>query len=161
MNLTEKLDAQMFHDPKVRDLLNEMSVDQISARYGEPRARDVYSCKLPESKPALASDDPAVVQAMGRCVVARTRDSIVSLGKLHGDTCAWCEYPIEQLVAACRWGEWESRYIVASVLVWHGADHSTYERAGDGPRYSNPDWRRYWDLPVQERERRIAAVSAP
>ncbi len=155
MNLSEKMTAEKFDDPKVRELLAEMSSDAISGRYGEPTVHTVYSRSLPPEKPSLASDDPAVVQAMGRCAVSRTRsDALPRLGSLHGDECAWCAYPVAELVAACEWGEWASRYIVAEVLTWRG-DRSSYEREGQPARYGNPAWRDFWALPISDRERRI------
>ena len=161
MNLFEKMDAKLFNDAKVREALHEMTVEAITIRYGEPRVHIVHSRPLPSGKPALASDDPAVVQAMGRCAVARTRlDGAPRLGKLHGAECAWCAYPVGELVAACEWGDWSSRFVLVEALIWRGDDGSTYVREGRSPHYGNPAWRDYWALPLKERERRIAAASA-
>ena len=105
---------------------------------------------------------PAVVQAMGRCAFARTRGNhLPSLGRLHGDECAWCAYPVRELVAACEWAEWQQQLVVADLIVWRGAHGSSYVRSAKpaGDHYANPRWRDFWALPLKGRERRIAAVS--
>lgn len=158
MTLVSKMDAAAFDDPKVRELLSEMSTAAITARYGEPHRVVLYSRPLPSKKPSLATDDPAVAQAMGRCAVSRMPDQWKLLRFRH-ETCSWCAYPVDELVKGCEWAEYISRYVTAEILVWRNEDGETYERGGASPHYENPAWAAFWGLDVYERERRIGAAS--
>lgn len=149
-----------LRDKATRDVLAEMSTDEVAGWLGRPRVATIMARpQPPRPKPALATDDPATAQAMGRCAVSRTRGFPASLGKLHGDRCAWCEFPVAELAAGCAYAEWASGYVIAELFVWVGTERSSYERSGQSGRYTNPTWREFWALPVAEREQRIAAVS--
>jgi hypothetical protein len=154
----DRVQARAFHDPKVRAFLDERNVAEIISEYGQPERVVLYSRPLPSRKPSLATDDPAVAQAMGRCAVARLPEDWRLVPFRH-ESCAWCEYPVAELVKACEWAEYMSRYVTAQILVWRNADGDTYERDGGAAHYENPAWAAFWALSVHDREQRIGAAS--
>jgi hypothetical protein len=59
----------------------------------------------------LATHDPAVAAAMGRCLTARSfRDRVT---RYHLRTCGWCDYPTDELRAGVeaftRWAQFDDR----------------------------------------------------
>lgn len=128
-----------------------------------------------QDKPSLAQPGAvAVVQAMGRCATFRIakgdpgvlpKGTILNLGALHPETCHWCDFPLEEVLAAVEYGAWESGYIVTEYAIWQGAFGSEYARST--PRqgtYRHPDWAAFFgNVPSRaeanaERGRLIAAA---
>lgn len=164
MNPPEVMDNLGRED--VRDMLNALSVGEVIALLGSPSERVGYATApgwtQGEGRPALANEDPAVMQSVGRCAAERARRRFPAplpvLRAVHPSSCDWCEYPEDELLKACAWAVWHSRYVESHVFEWRG-DGATYTRAGSMTGYQNPDWRRFFELPTKERERRIDAAS--
>lgn len=102
-----------------------------------------------DSRPNLASDDVAVVQAMARCLTWRAIHASptlalgagLNLGAIHPRVCNWCEYPFPELEAAVSWAGWSSMLVEIEFATWHGIFGSHYDRVT--PRqgtYQNPRW---------------------
>lgn len=165
----EKLRAREFDDPDVRKmtaamtipaLIVELGQPEIVTRYAEPRG----NWRQGDDRPALADDDPAVMQAIGRCAFAelqRMGGFPKTLSSTHDTTaCAWCDYPIAERLAACDWAVFRSRYVEAEFAVWRGKG-SDHLRTLRQDVYENPAWRDFWALPTDERQARIRAAQYP
>ena len=132
----------------------------IVTRYAEPRG----SWRQGDGAPVLADEDPAVMQAIGRCATAelqRMGGFPKELSSTH-DTrrCGWCDYPIAERLAACDWAVFRSRYVDVEIAVWRGKG-STHERTLRQDVYENPTWAAFWALPADERQARISAAQYP
>lgn len=165
----DKLRAREFDDPDVRKILANMTIPTLIVELGQPEYVTRYAeprghWRQGEDRPALADDDPAVMQAIGRCAVAevqRMGGFPKTLSATHDATrCGWCDYPIAERLAACDWAVFRSRYVEAEFAVWHGkgADH---QRTLRQDVYENPDWAAFWALPADVRQARIAAAQYP
>lgn len=158
--LMDRVDARMFRDPEVRNVLDEMETDQVISTLGRPQVHTQYAepfgyWRQGDPHPILADDDPAVLQAIGRCATGRSMQDgrLYDLGgtrgvSIHNAPCPWCDYPIEELLKACDWAIWSSRYVIAEVLVWRRDDDefrdTTYEREGRSGSYENPRFAAFW-----------------
>ena len=166
--LPERITARRFDDPEVRAALDMFPESVIVNRFGPPEsvvtyARPQGNWKVGAGHPTLASDDPAVIQAIGRCAANRVRGRYTLLSGAHPRECSWCPYPLPLLLEACDWATYMSRYIVTEVLIWRkGTDgpdrHVTYIRGGRSDVYENQVWAAYWALPVAVRSERILAA---
>ncbi len=162
----ETISSGQLSGPAVAARLDRMDRDEVVGLFGEPLRVTRHALPLGhwrpgQSRPALADDDPAVMQAIGRCAAARIRDPRLTRGlaAIHRDPCGWCGFPLRELLAACDWAVTRSRYVVIDLLVWRGEDGSVYLR--DTLRsgiYEEPAWSTFWALPAFERGRRIRAV---
>jgi hypothetical protein len=105
------------------------------------------------AKPSLANSDPAVTQAMARCITFRaifgtpTTDfgSVLNEETIHPKVCAFCDYPLEELEAAVDWGGWESSLVQIEYVTWDGRLGSQYSR--ETPRqgtYGDPRWANFY-----------------
>lgn len=162
------LAAREFDKIEVRELLDGMDEYALRGMLGDPEIRVAYAdgigyWRQGDSRPVLAEDDPAVMQAIGRCAVARTMSPlpgklvIGEADKVHPVRCGWCDYPLQDLLAACDWSTWFARYRVAELLTWRkgeeGRDHwITYSRGGGAPVYENPLYAAFWAQANDERE---------
>jgi hypothetical protein len=157
-------DLSDFSD-KSRDTLNAMSIAQVVASIGAPDEHVQYASvpgwKVGDGRPDLASDDPAVMQAMGRCAASRVRHKLpaMALERVHLSACGWCEYPLEEVLKACAWATMASRFVTADVLEWTNTEGRKYARPGTLTGYQNNRWATFWALPIEERERQIKAAS--
>ena len=133
--------------------------DRVVASYAEP-----MHWRQGDPRPALADIDPAVCQAMGRCALDRQvrgdgasfASAIGRLRFVHPVRCAWCEYPLGELLAACDWATWASRYVASEFAVWVGADGSTEARStGRTGIYEQPEWAAFFALPAGDRRERV------
>jgi hypothetical protein len=167
----ERVEAREFDDPKVRAYLDTLDEAAVRWRLGEPRIVTIYAegqghWHPGDGRPMLADEDPAVMQAIGRCAMARVRSSVPSAlvsDAIHPAACGWCEYPQELLLGALDWAVWHSRYIVTELLVWaRSAEErwTTYERCGRSSEYENPVWRDFFDLARVDRIRRVDRAMA-
>ena len=144
--------------------LDRIDPDEVVGLFGEPLrvtrfAEPLGHWRPGQPRPVLADDDPAVMQAVGRCAAARIRDPRLVLGSIHRETCGWCGFPLRELLAACDWAVARSRYVVVDLMVWRGEDGFAYLR--DMHRsgiYEEPAWSDFWTLPTTERGRRIRTV---
>jgi hypothetical protein len=155
--ILSELHASMFDGPG--DLEERGSLLVRVTRYAEPLGH----WRLGQPRPALADNDPAVMQAIGRCAAARIRDPrlVRVAGSIHREPCGWCGFPLRELLAACDWATTRSRYVVVDLLVWRGEDGSIYLR--DTHRsgiYEGPAWSAFWVLPTSERSRRVQGAVA-
>jgi len=170
----EKLRAREFDDPDVRKVLAAMAIPAlivelghpaIVTRYAEPRGH----WRQGDDRPALADDDPAVMQAIGRCATAelqRMGGFAKVLSSTHDTrSCAWCDYPIAERLAACDWAVFRSRYVEAEFAVWYADQDrrsgATHQRTTRQDVYENPTWAEFWALPAADRQARIRAAQYP
>jgi hypothetical protein len=116
-----------------------------------------------DGHPALADDDPAVMQAIGRCAAARIRwgQGVIRLGSVHPGPCGWCGYPLVELLRALDWALYMGRLVTSERLAWRGRDRTEYVRVIRSEEWDNPAHAAFWALPADQREARIqAAVEA-
>jgi len=164
-----------FDHVGVRQLLDQAPMDRIVEWFGQPVVHTTYQQPIGrhwaqgDGRPALADEDPAVMQAIGRCAASRVRSPVPSLspGRIHPAPCGWCGYPLDALLAACDWATWRSLCIVAETLTWYedpskrsGAG-GEYHREGRPGGYTAPAWVDLWALPRDERAARVAAAMYP
>jgi hypothetical protein len=161
-----------FENKESRAYLDGLSVPEIIVLAGSPTYVLHYRKPLKphDTVPALASDDPAVTEAMGRCAVSRIDFFGVSLPRMSADgsrihraaDCQWCDYPTAELIAACDYAIGTMRYLEDELLVWHENEATRggakYIRPGRSGVYEHPGWADFWASPTHERERRIAAA---
>ncbi len=172
----QRLARREFGDPDVRKILEGMSVPSLIVqfgqhvtvtRYAEPFGSRSGGWRQGDPLPGLRADDPAVMQAIGRCAAASVQlQGGIEMRSLHDATrCAWCIYPAAERLAACDWAIFRSRFVVAEMAVWHSDPvarrGSTYQRTLRQDVYENPTWAAFWGLPVSERERRVTAAQYP
>ena len=165
-NVMERVERREFDDPDVRAYLDKLPVEAVEHRIGTPRIVTIYAepkgyWHVGDDHPSLADDDPAVMQAIGRCAASRVRGLPLgdSIAGIHPRECGWCQYPKDELLAACDWATWSSRYLISEVFVWSADERwITYERGIRGGEYENPAWRAFWDLHPKERIRRVEAL---
>lgn len=165
--LEERVEAREFDDPKVQQLLDALSVESIEYRLGPPRVVTVHATApgwdQGSGQPSLASEDPAVMQAIGRCLASRSRFETpqLSAGAIHPRRCGWCDYPTEQLQAASSWAVWHSRYVISELLVWTNDErHVSYVREVRSGEYGNPAWTEFFGLSRRERASRVERAMA-
>ena len=157
--LQKRLTDRVFADPEVVAILDDMPTDSLHHRYGEPAITTMFAqpqkhWRVGDGRPSLADEDPAVMQAVGRCAASRVRweDKPAIFGpSIHPAVCDWCEFPLPELLGALDWATWASRYVAAEVATWRGRGGSSYTRSLREDEYDNPAWRRFWDLPIAER----------
>ena len=82
-SVAERLEARAFDDPQVRAYLDTLSVETVEYRLGTPRVITIYAqplghWRVGDGRPSLANEDPAVMEAIGRCATARTPNSTSS-----------------------------------------------------------------------------------
>lgn len=166
----ERAVSRRFTDAEVVAYLDALTLEAVCGLIGEPGVRTAYAdgCgywRPGDGRPALADDDPAVMQAIGRCAAHRARASLPTrlpaLLAAHPRPCEWCEYPAEELLRACDWASWQSRYAVSEILEWANQDGVVYTRSGPTGWYGNPAHRRFWDLPASRREQLVRAAQYP
>lgn len=162
--LHERVEAREF-DAGVVAFLDTLDADVVRNRLGDPEVHRYYGepvgyWRVGDGRPSLASEEPAVMEAMGRCATARTMADGVRLPihAIHPAECGWCEYPLEQLLAACDWATWHSRWLSAEVWIWRG--QGVYARTVRADVYDNPAWARFYALPARERRYRIEQAAA-
>lgn len=99
-----------------------------------------------QEQPALASDDPATVQAMARCLTwrAATRSHLPLVrlvAGIHPRPCLWCDYPTDELRAAVDWAGWRSSLVETEYATWRGAYGTHYDRTTPQQgTYAHPAW---------------------
>lgn len=164
----ERIGARMFRDPDVLAVLDTLDEGSLRYRLGSPRVRQSWERSGwddRQPRPALASDDPAVVCAIARCATFRAAQALdvapLLPGRVHPSECGWCSYPLPELLRALSWATWASGHMESEALVWEGADGSTYLRQGGPERWEHPAWAAFAALTPQQRtERVLAAVEA-
>lgn len=171
-SIEDLLAARELEDLALRAFLDERPTESLVRLLGSPLITRSYHepigrwWRQGDKRPALASEDPAVVQAQGRCVVARGQQVAgFSAHRLRSDSCAWCDYPPAELLAACEYASWRARHLRTELLVWWQRpierSGASYVREGAHDTYEHPDWRDFWALPQAEREERIRAAQYP
>ena len=170
-DLAERIRARRFGDDDVRNGLDEMAFAAVERTLGPADAVQTYHApgtgrwRQGDGRPSLADDDPAVMQAIGRCAAYRVRRDHrtgdvfpLDVSAVHPEPCAWCDYPLTELLIACDWATFASRYVITEQATWRNADGLEYHRAARSDVYDNPRWRDFWALPTFDRERRISAA---
>lgn len=163
--LDDKIAARRFDDEDVRAVLDGMEIDDLIRNLGEPeritRYAEQLNWKPGQGRPMFADDDPAVMQAIGRCAANRIHHgaaATVRLGPIHPGQCGFCDYPLDQLLEACAWAVMASRYVVADLLIWRN-DGQTYIRPSGATGYQAPAWASFFALPAVDRAGRIATAA--
>lgn len=155
-----------FRDREVVEALDGMDLESVLDALGDPVIREWYAepkghWRQGDGRPALADDDPAVMQAVGRCAASRIRGDVTIPPSVHPRPCAWCDYPVPELLRACDWATWHSRYLLSESLTWKNDMGQTYVRSGRSSVYLNPTWAAFWARPVEARRALIAAAQYP
>jgi len=168
-DLQTRVADKAFSDREVREYLDSLEYRYIVARFGDPVITTHYA-EVPgwrpgDGRPVLASEDPAVMAAIGRCASWRQRERLPGPqalpGWVHPAECGWCSYPLAELLTACAWSVWHSRHVLSEVHAWLGKDGSVYARGGRSDVYENPAWAEFAALTPAERTTRVlAAVEA-
>lgn len=170
----DKLRAREFDDPDVRKVVSGMGIPALIVELGHPHMVTRYAptrgnWRQGDDTPALADEDPAVMQAIGRCATAegqRLGGFPKLLSSTHDTTrCAWCDWPLLERLAACDWAVFRSRFIEAEFAVWYADQDlgkgARYWRLTRQDVYENPTWAAFWALPAAERQARIEAAQYP
>jgi hypothetical protein len=102
-----------------------------------------------EPVPAITPVSPAEAQALARCLAARIRgvgqDLLPSGRALHSSRCEWCSAATEDLLRACDYAIFASRFVADEYAVWE-VEGDVYRRdTGVAGTYENPVWRRYYE----------------
>lgn len=169
------IEERRWDTPGVRTHLDNLPITDLVDLLGDPRRVTYFAetygrhWKQGDGRPLLAVDnpsidEPAVQQAIGMCASDRVRGRDKRLkdavgGKFHPVSCTWCAWPLEQLLAVCEWAVFESRYIVHELLVWDGAEGSTYVRRGRAPGYTNPEHVRFWAQSERMRDYQVGLAA--
>lgn len=153
-----------LRDRDLLDTLDELPNEGVAAYLDQEPALHRTYAEAPgwsqgDSRPKLADDDPAVMQAIGRCASSRLRrrlpEAAILVGGIHPQPCGWCDYPLRELVAACSWSVWVSRLVTTEWLSWSGKSGSTYVRILRSDSYENPAYAAFWALLGTERLSRV------
>lgn len=151
----------------VRRTLDEMSVTGINEYLGciaalvRNRDEGAGHWKVGMPRPVLASEDPAVMCAIGRCALARVRwaDAPPPLARSgiarHTGRCGWCDYPLTELLVALDWSALFSGRISSERLLWRGADGTSYTREIRSDVYENESWEAFHALPLAEQHQLV------
>lgn len=159
-----KVAARMFRDPDVLAVLDAIEeVSMLVTLIGDPWVRQSWERSGwddHDPRPALASDDPAVIAAIGRCASWRQAQRLgpVIPGWVHPEPCGWCGYPLTELLRALSWATWASGHLESESLVWEGSGGSTYVRPGDPERWEHPAWAAFAALPRDAQTARVVAA---
>lgn len=165
-SVDDKIALRQFRDADVLLALDDMDEEMLRFRLGAPYERTTWERSDwddHDPRPALASDDPAVMCAIGRCATWRAGQRLgpVLPGRVHPSECGWCGYPVPELLRALSWSTWASGHMVSEHLVWEGAGGSSYTRPGHPERWEHPAWAAFAALSPDERAARVeAAVEA-
>lgn len=181
--LADRIFTRDFGDREVLEALDAISIEGVTrALYGpnddgtptvhRTFAKGAGSWDFGVERPSLADDDPAVMQAIGRCAAYRLRLKLPGVMPLvapaHPRECAWCELPMAELLRACDWATVTSRYVVTERLTWHqypeaapGDRGLAYHRSGRSGVCLDTRHADFWSLPDDEREARVAAAQYP
>jgi hypothetical protein len=180
--LEQRIAERHFDDPEVVEALDGMTIEAVCRTLAGP-----YDDGQPSSyrhfaegsggwlagdpRPGLADDDPAVMQAIGRCAAYRIRlklPPMVFVAASHPRDCAWCSYPVAELLRVCDWATITARLLVTEDLTWWrwpledvGRRDLSYHRAGLGDVYLEPAHAAFWALPRADREARTVAAQYP
>lgn len=174
----QKVAARRFEDRDVRAILDGMDASDLIVRLGQPHTVTRYAetfgsvatrtgWQQGEKLPLIRDEDPAVMQAVGRCAAAEAqRKGGFPVRSLHDDTrCAWCIYSLAERLASCDWTVFRSRFVVAEFALWYADQEdrrgASYQRTLRQDVYENPAHAAFWALSVAEREARITAAQYP
>lgn len=130
----------------LRERLDALTYEEVVDELGEPDRVESTTYRSPwwssgDGRPALATDDVAVVQAMARCMAWRERGTRLPREGVHPGECNWCPYPAAELKAAIGWAGTIAGFIATSVASWRGEYGSHYIRATPQEgTYGNPRW---------------------
>jgi hypothetical protein len=164
---------------KHRRELDQLGIDALIGIFGEPEVVPEWDTprllhwQPGDPRPLFANDDPAVMQAIGRCAAARIWDSLpsdrqprplaIAITNAHPAECGWCSDELEELLAACDWATFEGRTQTAEWLTWkqeRNGEQATYQRRVPvgvrSQRHAD-----FWALSWRERSDRIRRAQYP
>lgn len=162
--IDDDIRQRRFDEAPVRSVLDRMGVADLISMFGDPVwVRNYHQStthwKPGDDRPALASDDPSVMQAIGRCAVGRIAPpkGLSTPASIHDvSRCGWCEYPVDELLKACEWAQYQAMYLTAEMIVWHedpvkrrGARYIRWMR---GDQYTGTTYSEYFARPHYDRE---------
>lgn len=172
MPVDTMVQKRLFGNAKVREALDAMTEVELVYAIGDADTVIERYASAPgwspgDDRPELADDDPAVMAALARCASSRTRWGVpAAIDFAHRDPCGWCDWPLEQLIAACSWSVWYSRDRTTSLNVWlrdpdaSPSSTDTYWRQAGALGPTNPAYRAFDELPRRDRESRVLAAVA-
>lgn len=156
-------------NPKHRRELDGLSIDAIVDIFGEPAITPDWDMprllhwQPGQPRPLFADDDPAVMQAVGRCATARVFGRVgghpemlgAVVTEAHPVECGWCDQPLDMLLAACDWATFEGRAQTGEWLTWtQHRDGAVYQRRLPVDR-RNSRHADFWSLAPSQRAERI------
>ena len=181
--INDRIFAREFGRNDVTAALDAMTIDGVCRALcgpsddGQPSvirtmAQGQGGWRIGDGRPSLADDDPAVMQAIGRCAAYQVRLKLPGLKPMldvaHPGECAWCGYPVAEMMRACDWATVISRYVVTERLTWHqwpsqpvGQRGLSYSRGGLDDRYLNDAWAEFSALEPDQRMARVHACQYP
>ena len=168
----EMIGRRDFDGKDVRATLDELSLHEVIMNIGSPVVVKKYRRPMlvRDAVPALASDDPAVNEAMARCALSRNDAFRTTAPRLHGDAskihvvgmCLWCEWPAAALIDACDHAVISMRFLEEEFMVWFEDQERSrgarYIRNVRGQVYESDVWASFWSRPTHERERLISVA---
>lgn len=167
LSLDDRIRLRQFRDADVLAALDDMDEQALRYLLGNPRVRQSWERSGWDDhapRPALASDDPAVMAAIGRCASWRQRGvwpgPSALPGHVHPEPCGWDGYPLPELLRALSWATWASGHLESESLLWEGHDGSTYVRPGSPERWEHPAWAEFASLDREGRTARVMAAVA-
>lgn len=182
-SIEDRIFGREFNRRDVVEALDAMTIDAVcralynTTDQGQPSvirtmAQGQGGWVMGDGRPSLADDDPAVMQAIGRCAAYRVRVKLPGImplvAKAHPTECAWCAYPVAELLRACDWATVTSRYVITERLTWHqypdeqpGKRGLSYSRGGLDDRYLNEAWAEFHALPADQRMDLVTAAQYP
>lgn len=160
--IEESLRKRDFEDDELRRMLDKTSVAEVINMLGSPhwvtrRHQSTDFWEPGDERPALASDDPAVMQSIGRCATSRAAGGISARFAIHdAERCQWCEYPMDEMLKACEWSQYQAAYVEVELAVWFEDQDrrrgSRYVRQVRGDYYSNVRYAEFYASLSDERE---------
>jgi hypothetical protein len=177
--MAERSEMYDFANRRDRKDLDLLSIDALIGIFGEPEVIPEWDAprlrhwQPGDPRPLFANDDPAVMQAIGRCAAARVYGSLRSdlaplrsvITNAHPAECGWCSDSLEELLAACDWATFDGRTQTAEWLTLkqeRNGEQATYQRRMSigvrSQRHAD-----FWALSWRERSERIrqAQYQAP
>ena len=130
----------------LRRELDQLTYGELYSRLGPPKVLTTFAAgqgywRQGDGPPAIRPENPADAQVIGRCLASRTRyGRIGAFDGLHPGPCGWCDYPTDELLRACDWATWHSRYVADEVALWEFLNAVYVRSTGRAGEYDNPEW---------------------
>ena len=158
-----------FDDARLTAYLDRLPYSELVGLLGAPEFRTEVATPLKptwepgQTRPGLATEEPAEAAAIGRCASARWRtgggDVVYFVpASTHPEPCGWCGYPLPELLRALDWATWHGQLITSESAVWR-RDGTWYRRPTDRVgKFANPRWAIFEALPESEKAYAVSRV---